>query len=198
VSIAGQNAQDFERWVNNVVVQLRKRHQNGTETLREVIIDSSRFADAFNNYTLVYGNMGARREANWANYEYRSIWNLGGGVSWDSGWLPSNQAVINIAPPHRYRQVKVKGNTSALEAAQVRSANFKFYSSFMGTPLTEELSFEVGESPSSQVIEYAYLNGEPPTFEYEISWRLVGNRSVTTGRQRSEDDIIYIDELPAQ
>jgi len=196
VSIAGQNAADFERWVNNVVVQLRKKHQNGTETLREIIVDQSKFSEVFNNYTMVYGNLGSTRERNWANYEYRSFWNLGGGVSWDSGWIPSNQAVINIAPPHRYRQVKFKGVTSALEGQEVRSANVTFYSDFMGKELTDELTFEVGESPSSQIIEYAFEDGKAPEFEYEIKWRLFGNRSLETGRQRSADDIIYIDELP--
>jgi hypothetical protein len=196
VSIAGQNAEDFERWVNNVVVQLRKRHQNGDETFREIIVDSSGFADAFNAFTMVYGNLGATRERNWADYEYRALWNLGGGVSWDSGWLPNNQAVINIAPPHRYREVKFKGVISALEAQEVRSANITFYSDFMGEQLTDELSFEVGESPSSQIIEYAYEADRPPEFEYEIRWRLFGNRSVASGRLRSTDDIIYIDELP--
>lgn len=196
ISIAGQNATDFERWVNNVVVQLRKRHQNGTETLREVIIDASKFAEATNLFTLVYGNMGATRERNWTDYEYRAVWNLGGGVSWDSGWIPTNQAIVNIAPPHRYRQVKFKGVTSELEDQEVRSASVRFYSDFMGTQIADELSFEIGESPSSQIIEYAYEAGHEPEFEYEIRWRLFGNRSLESGRRRSTDDIIYIDELP--
>lgn len=196
VSIAGQNARDFEKWVNNIVVGLKKKHQNGTVTEREIIIDQSKFSDAFNNYTMVYGNMGARRERNWANYEYRSVWNLGGGVSWDSGWLPSNQAVINIAPPHRYREIKVKGSARVLEDQQVRSVSLRFYSDFMGKELTDELSFEVGEDPLSGIIEYAFEDGQPRTYEYEIKWRLFGNRSVSTGRLTGDDDRIYIDELP--
>jgi hypothetical protein len=197
VSIAGQDSKDFERWVNTVVVQLRKRHENGTETFRELIIDRTKFADAFNNYTLLYGNLGARRERNWLNYEYRAIWNLGGGVSWDSGWLASDQGSISIAPPHKYAQVKFSGNTNALEAAQVRSVDVKFSRDFLGRLLTDQLSFEVGgEGPTSQVIEYAYLNGQPSTYQYEVTWRLPGNRSVTTGRQTSDASVITFNELP--
>lgn len=195
VSIAGQNAKDFERWVNTVVVQLRKRHENGTETFRELIIDRSKFADAFNSYTLLYANLGSRRERNWLNYEYRAIWNLGGGVSWDSGWLASDQGSISIAPPHRYRQVAFRGNMTKLDAAQVRSVDVRFSSDFLGQALNDELSFVVGESPSSQVIDYAYLNGQPMTYEYEVIWRLSGNRSVTTGRQRTDAASVSI-ELP--
>jgi len=196
VSIAGQNARDFGKWVNNVVVQLNKKHQDGTETFKEIIIDKNKFADTANNFMMVYGNSGAKRERNWANYEYTAIWSLGGGVNWNSGPIPSNSAMINIAPPHRYREITVKGNQRVMEDLGVRSVDVKFFSEFMGEQLHDELSFEIGEGPASQKIQYAFENGKSSAYQYEIVWRLRDNKRLESGRLKSDDTRIYIDELP--
>jgi hypothetical protein len=33
-------------------------------------------------------------------------------------------------------------------------------------------------------------------YEYEIVWRLFGNKTVSTGRKKSSDTLIYVDEIP--
>ena len=40
------------------------------------------------------------------------------------------------------------------------------------------------------------LPAEQYDYDYEISWRLRGNRSVTSGRQSTSEPVLFVDELP--
>jgi hypothetical protein len=33
-------------------------------------------------------------------------------------------------------------------------------------------------------------------YGYEVIWRLPGNRTISTGRQTSNDVVLYVDEIP--
>ena len=82
MGVDGALMPDFERYINSVTVTLRKQHENGEQTLREIVLDR-RAVEADGGKTglrclRLERRSGPRRVA---GYEYRTRWSFKGGGS---------------------------------------------------------------------------------------------------------------------
>ena len=65
--------------------------------------------------------------------------------------------------------------------------------------LTEQTKQVTLNTAKGQVGDKLEILAEPNTanYAYQITWQLRGNRTVSTQRQTTASDIVYVDELPA-
>jgi hypothetical protein len=70
------------------------------------------------------------------------------------------------------------------------------YYDLAGAEQVRQASLNPSKGQLSEKIEFM-LPGEEYDYEYEIIWRLTGNRTVASGRQTSSEAVLFVDEVPA-
>jgi len=194
--VDGLNAEDFGNYINFVTVGLRKRHEAGEETYDEVRIDRENFNREGNNFVLMYGWKGDRNRSRWMSYDYRLTWSFfGGSAVEDPDWRQTTSGAIDLVPPYQRRQVTIEADPGLLAAAEVRSATIRIYYRLGDQERVQTATLNPAQGELSKVVEFM-LPADTYDYDYEVSWRLLGNRSVSSGRQRTNESILYVDEVP--
>ncbi len=197
VMLDGQDSEDFNKYINYVTVQIRKEHENGELTHDELKVDRSNFNSDTNRFMMMYGWKGDNKRDDWLEYRYRTQWSFHGGVQKQEDWKTSNDFVITVTPPHRYRRVILETDPSVFKDRGVRDASIKFYSKFYGKEMVKQVTIRTRENVFTKELEYAHPEGNFD-YEYEITWHLRGGVVLKSGRLKNSSDVIYCDELPAE
>ena len=176
---------------------MRKRHESGEETPDEVRIDRNNFNAEGNNFKLLYGWKGDDDRRRWLEYEYRAIWSFFGGSSVEEDWRKSTSGAINLAPPFQRREVALEADPDLLGDAGVRSITVKIFYDLGGEEQVKQVTLIPSKGQLSEKVEFM-LPAAEFDYDYEISWRLRGNRSLTSGRQTASEAILFVDELPEE
>jgi hypothetical protein len=192
----GANAQDFGAYINFVTVRMRKKHGSGTETNDEVRIDRNNFNKEGNAFKLLYGWNGDNDRRRWMDYEYQPVWSFFGGHSVEEPWKPSSAGAIPLAPPYQRRVVALEAAPEAIAAAQVRTITVKVFYKLGATEQVKQATLNAMKNQLSDKIEFYSLPNQMD-YDYEITWRLTGNRTVSSGRKTASDTVLLVDELPA-
>jgi tetratricopeptide (TPR) repeat protein len=195
VILDGQDSEDFSKYINYVTVQIRKEHENGKLTHDELKIDRNNFNSDTNRFMMMYGWKGDNNREDWLEYRYRTQWSFHGGVQKQEDWKTSNDFVITVTPPHKYRRVILETDPSVFKDRGVRDASIKFYSNFYGKEMVKQVTIRTRENVFTKELEYAHPEGNFD-YEYEITWHLRGGVVLKSGRLKSSSDVIYCDELP--
>jgi len=195
VFLDGMNAQDFDKYINSVTIMLRKKHQNGEMTIEEVTIDRNNFNKEGNSFHLVYGWKNDISRAQWFKYESRIIWNFFGGYSTDTDWQPANGNSQPLTPPLQRRQIYVEGDPGTMTTKGIRAIELKVFEKignkpesiklFKINPKTNQLSGEV-----ELIQPFGELN-----FEFEYTWFMADGTSKLSGRKKSSNSMIFIDQM---
>ena len=196
VQLDGQNSEDFNKFVNFVTVQIRKKHQDGFFHVDELKIDRQNFNKTSNNFVMSYGVHGDTDREKWLEYDYHITWNLFGGAVWKSGWKKTNDFMIPVVPPHRYREVTIEADPEVFRAEKVRLATVFFKSKLFGRKDSRKISLKTtGKGVLSKTIKYAH---EPDkyNYEYDISWIKRGGVQLKKKGITGDAEFIFADELP--
>ncbi|CAH1388006.1 hypothetical protein [Candidatus Nitrotoga sp. M5] len=196
VQLDGQNSADFNKFVNFVTVQIRKKHQDGFLHVDELKIDRENFIKTSNNFVMNYGVHGDTDREKWLEYDYHVTWNLFGGAEWKSGWKKTNDFMIPVTPPYRYREVTIEADPEVFRDEKVRLTTIVFKSKLFGKQDSRKISLKTtSKDPLSQTIKYAH---EPDNYnyEYDISWLKRGGVQVKKNDVVGDADFIFADELP--
>jgi hypothetical protein len=193
--IDGLNAQDFGQYINFVTVRMRKQHAGGAITDDEKRFDRINFNTAGNNLKLLYGWKGDNDRRRWLDYEYQTVWSFFGGRTVEQPWRQSSAGAINLAPPYQRRSVELQADQAALTAAGVRAITVKIFYSLGGAEQIKQVTLNPAKGQLSEKIEFM-LPENSFNYDYEINWRLTGNRSATSGRRSGSDSLLFVDELP--
>lgn len=196
VMVDGMNAKDFGDYVNFATVQMRKKHQAGDETQDEVRIDRNNFNKEGNNFKLMYGWNGDNDRRQWMNYEYQTTWSFFGGKEVQAPWTPANAGAIDLAPPFQKRSVDLQADPDAITQAGVRSITVKIYYKLGDTEQEKQVTLNASKGQLSDRIDFI-LPTDKNDYDYEITWHLKGNKTVTSGRKTASDAILFVDEIPA-
>ncbi len=196
VQLDGQNSDDFGKFVNFVTVSIRKTHQDGFEHFDELKIDRQNFNQSANNFTMKYGVHGDIDRNKWREYEYHITWNLFGGLEWSSGWQLTDDFIIPVLPPHRYREVVVEADPEILKEEKVRLATVRFRSELFGKQDVREVTLKPNNNGTlSKTIKYAHAPNNYG-YEYDISWLKRGGVEVVKEALQGDTEFIFADELP--
>lgn len=194
VTLDGQDAATFTKYLNFVIVRLLKRHQSGQVTTDEVAITPELFNQNGNSFSLNYGYKGDTDREKWLDYQYEVVWSFHG-FDITQPLTESSSPMLALTPPYRYRNLTIEGEEQALDEALVRHAVVTVNSSINGRPIiTQGTIKNQGPAPAMHLDFPDSLNGENATVS--ITWYLRGGKKVTADACPIEGDIIYWDELP--
>lgn len=197
VYVDGASAGDFGKYVNFVTVRLHKRHAGGDVTDDEVLIDRNNFNKEGNRFKLLYGWKGDNDRGRWMEYEYQTVWSLFGGKTVELPMQKSTAQAIPVVPPYERRSVELRADADQLAKADVRSVNVKLFYDLGAGPQVKQATLDAAKPQSAQ-IEFMSLPGSVD-YEYEVTWRLKGNRTVSSGRQKASDAWIDVSDVgPSQ
>jgi hypothetical protein len=195
VFLDGLNATDFGKYINFVSVLMRKRHGEGAETTDEVRIDRNNFNKEGNAFKLLYGWKGDNDRRKWLDYEYHPVWSFFGGRTVEAPWQKASAGAINVAPPFTRRIVELQADQKTLADAGVRSITVKIYYGLGGVEQVKQVTLNAAKGPLSEPVEFMSPQGTLD-YDYEITWQLKGNRTLTSGRKKASTDLLFVDELP--
>ncbi len=200
VSVDGMGAEQFKKYVNYVGVSMKKTHGNGEITSDEIRIGEPDMEKTGNVFALQYGwkdQKDAQRDR-WLQYEYKTTWSFFGNQVLESDWTPTDNFTITASPPLRPFHIDVEASADLLKKQEVRGVNVKFFYNPGGGERIEQVNIRTdGNTNTASSVELVLPNGKYD-YEYEITWRLSGNREVKSGRTKSTTTLLYADELPAK
>jgi hypothetical protein len=199
VSVDGLNSDQFSKYINFVTVSMKKKHANGAVTYDELRIAEKEFKDAQGNpFRLLYGwkDQGDNDRDKWLTYEYQTKWSFFGDHSVQQEWTRSDQLGLNVAPPFHPISVSVEADPKMLQDAKIRLATVKFYYDYGAGLKEEQVTIKSTEKVPAALAEFMLKRGAYD-YEYEIVWRLMGSKTLSSGRKKSSDALIYVDEIPA-
>jgi hypothetical protein len=196
VMLDGMNAKDFGEYVNFAHVRLRKRHQAGEESAGEVRIDRNNFNREGNNFKLVYGWKGDADRRKWMDYETQTTWSFVGGNEVQEPWTKRTIATIGLTPPFQKRSVELQADPEAIDKAEVRSVAVKLYYKIGSAEQVKQATLNAARGQLSDHIDFIQPTGVFD-YDYEITWQLKGNRTVTSGRKHGSQGILFVDEVTA-
>ena len=204
IGVDGALLPEFERYINGVTLTLRKQHQNGEETLREIVLDRRAVqADAGKAATglkVVYTWNGDEDRAAWLQYDYRTRWSFKGGGSHQTDWTRADAPMIDLFTPYERRVVQIVGDRAVLKQRGVRAVIVEVSYPFFGERRTQTVVVRPdqessAESPTSRSAEITLPLGQQE-YGYVITWQLEGNRRLTA-KGTDTGGIVFIDEVPA-
>lgn len=183
----GEDFDTFKKYINFVTVSFKKTHPSGEPTTRDVIFNAKSFAEQGNMQEFVYPRLG--EGASWLGYEYKTTWSFMGGLKVDGAWTRSEEAAVNLFPPHRYREVDV-----IADEENVRAHNIKLITvAFKNRVFDREKTGETKILPSETLMtRYEYLHKENDLgFQYQVTWLLGDGRRASSGWQTTTDPFVY-------
>lgn len=195
VGVDGQLLPEFDKMINSITVTLRKKHQNGSQTLREVTILKSSLSDN-KNLMMSYGSVGDLNRQEWLNYEYKAQYNFLGGKTYQTDWKEQNNSMINLFVPYVRKIVKVEADKDVLKTANVRAISVRITYPFLGEQKTLDLTVKPDDDLSQKYFDVTLPAGQYE-YDYSIKWRLKDNtEKVFTGKNDTE--LLFIDAIPAK
>ena len=78
---------------------------------------------------------------------------------------------------------------------QIRLINVKFFYDFGDGEKTEQVNIKSTDKITAQKAEFMLKNNNY-SYAYEVTWRLNGNKTISSGRKNTSDTFLYVDELP--
>lgn len=196
VSVDGALLGDFGRYINTVTVTLRKAHEDGRETLQEMVLDRESLDRPPGGLRMTYGWSGDEDRLGWLRYQYRTRWSFMGGGVHETDWTETDAPMISVFAPYEVRTVQVLGDPEALRQAGVRAATVRIEHPFFGQTRTRQLVVRPGDVMEEATAELTLPLGRYE-YRYTITWHLEGGRRlVSSGEDAS--GLVFVDELPPE
>lgn len=196
VGVDGAILPEFDRYINSVSVTLRKRHQNGAQTVREVVLDRDTFTAANRDLRMIYGWNGDDDREAWLAYDYRTRWSFKGGGLHRTDWQTATTNMIDLYAPYRRSTVELIGDAERLRAQGVRAVSVVVSYDFFEGRRSEEVAVHDLDAVDGTSVELTLPHGVF-AYDWEVTWIRRGAPPLTASG-RDETGVIFVDELPAE
>jgi len=193
VMVDGALLSDFASMINNVSVTMRKVHQSGKVTPKEVLITEKQLSHQTNHGKLIYGWDGDDDRMGWLHYEYRTIWSFKGGGKYETKWTPADAPMINLYAPYRRQTVLITGDQEAPQMKSVRAVDVLLKYDFFGTQRSELVRIVLNKPIEERKVELT-LPLNQFDCDYTITWKYKDGRSLEK-KGRNSNGLIFIDEI---
>jgi hypothetical protein len=195
VMLDGTNARDFGEFVNFATVRMRKNHEGGAITDDEVTINRVNFNQEGNSFKMLYGWKGDNDRDKWMNYEYEVLWSLYGDQTVKIPVAKSSFGAINLKAPLIRKSIEAQADPEILKNSGVRLITVNLFYKVGDKEFTKQMTLNPSKNILSQRADI-FVPTEAVSYEYEVSWRLTGNKIVNLPRQSSGETILFVDEIP--
>lgn len=193
VSVDGSLKPEFTSFINSVTVTLRKKHQNGEETIKELFVDKNTLTDASGPLIMVYGSLKDTDRLKWLDYEYKSIWQFKRGGSYTTDWNTQSASMINLFAPYERRIIDVIGDNEVLKENNIRSVIVELSYRFFGEIRKSRLVIMANEPVSDKFFEITQPMNDY-TYDYSVKWIKQDGQQISKNYTDSAG-IIFIDNL---
>jgi hypothetical protein len=194
ISIDGTLQAAFENVVKNASVTLRKRHQNGQETLREIVLTKQALQDNQGRLSMAYLNQEDYDRMKWLEYEYQVLWNFGAEGNYHTGWIPESTPIINLYAPYKRHLIVLDGDSDLLNTENVRAVSVRVSYPFFGKEQRKQITIRPGDNLADKYFD-VILPVDQQFVDYNITW-IRKDGSTLTRSGKDEFGIIFIDEFP--
>ncbi len=194
VGIDGAILPEFDKYVNSVTVVLRKNHENGAQTVREIVIDRNTFNKESRDFRMIYGWNGDDDRAKWLEYDFRTRWSFKGGGLHETDWTTTDINMIDLYAPYVRNTVQLIGDTELLKEQGVRALAVHVEYDFFDGRRSQDLALQTSEEIDGKEIEIT-LPLSVYEYFYRVTWMRKGK--VPLEIEGSDDSgVIFVDELP--
>jgi len=180
VTLGLTNIEDFKH-INYVNIIMKKMHENGQETLDELRIDRSRFAQSANLSKMVYGWKGDNNRDQWLFYDYNVFWSFTGGHEIETGWQNTIRSAIALEPPIIRKLIYIEVDGHFVEEENIRALEIRIYSQLGDKTQTKVVNLNTREEELSKNVEIL-LPTDIENYEYEVVYSITGSDPVTSPR----------------
>lgn len=194
VSLDAKDEKEFTKYINYVNVTIKKSHGSGNETVAETVIKRSNYAQG-RPQVLSYNWEDESDVESWMQYDYKIDWSFIGGAQHSSGWQSGNSAAIALTPPYQYREFKFVASPNIVSDQKIRNITVRVAHDFFGTRKTDVFSL----GPVDERYKEEKIFAVPPGTEmidYTITWRMQDKTVLSSGKQTTDEAVIFCDELP--
>ncbi len=195
VLVDGALRPEFGTFVNYVGVTLRKSHDSGEPTIRQLIVDASNADVGDTLGPLTYNSNGDDCDEDWLKFDYQTDWNFLGGGSYTAPWTTTGMPSIGLDAPYHRQEIFVEGDLSSLAAADVRAVVVEVTSDFFGERKSQRRTFRPG-STTGPIEPFLLVQPEGHyEYDYQVTWLMSGG---VHRRAAGRDDLsfIFVDEVP--
>ena len=194
VSVDGTLLPEFDKLINNITVTLKKTHENGEVTLKEMNITKKNLNDN-QVMPLIYGSISDKDRLNWLNYEYKTNFQFQGGKTYETPWTKQSAGMINVFAPYERRTVQLDGDVDALKTAKVRAITVQLDYPFFNDSRKPMLSMKPTDAMGEKKFDIT-LPTNIYEYNYEINW-IMGDGSTRSSKGKNKSGYLFIDNLPA-
>lgn len=193
VNLDGSIKDEFEEMISSVSVTMKKEHQNGDETIKEIFVNKELLKEYSGNSKLIYLNKEDKDRGGWLNYDYLINWQFKKDGKYVTDWIPSNSPIINLYTPYKYRQIDLLGDVKMLQEAGVIAVAVEIEYPFFGSIKKDRVTVKTNKEGNENKLE-AILPLNVDKINYKITWIYREGKKV---EQRGEDEygVILIDEI---
>lgn len=193
VGMDGTLINEMGQMINNVTVTLKKEHENGEQTLQEILVTPETVKKDKLSLQMIYGSKADTDRMKWLNYQYRSNWKFSGGGTYTIDWQEESASMINLFSPFKRTGVQLFGDPATLSEAGVRAVIVQLSYPFFGETRTARLVWKPGENIDEKTVDLT-LPVDSQIYTYKITWiKSDGSRLEKEGKDDS--GLIFIDEL---
>jgi hypothetical protein len=193
VSVDGTLIPEFDKLINNITVTLKKTHENGDITLKELNITKKNLNDN-TVMPLIYGSISDKDRLNWLNYEYKTNFQFQGGKVYETPWTKQSAGMINVFAPYERRTIQLDGDADVLKAAKVRAVtvqlDYPFFNDSRKPMLTLKPSEPMGDKKFDITLPINIYE-----YNYDINW-IMSDGSMKSASGKNKSGFLFIDNLP--
>jgi hypothetical protein len=190
VILDGEDLQTFQQFINFAGITFKKEYESEEmkSITEDIIFDKTKFSQNGNHLTFTYRRKGDKTDR-WLEYQYKPIWSYIGGYEFSEEWKTTNQPVITLTPPHKYRYIEVLADEDNMNTYGIIRIAVQFRHKNFGREIQREVVLRKGEPLN---INYVYFH-EPNNldYEYKITWLFRDNTTASSGWQKASDPFVY-------
>lgn len=191
IGVDGGLIKEFDKMVDNVSVTMRKKHQDGTETIDQKLVDQK--AATENRQTIVYPYLKDVNRTQWLTYDFQTQWYFKGGGTYKSEWSENSSPMINLFAPYQHKTILLEGDLKKIEERGYRAVVVKLKYGFFEETKEPQMVIRTTDDLSEKSFEITLPTGVEE-YEYSLNW--IGGSEPLEYTSKDSFGIIFLDEFP--
>lgn len=195
--LVGISSQDFDSFLNNVEVVVRKKHENNEETVQNIVINKSKFNLEGNAFGMRYGWKDDNNRKKWLSYDFRTKWTYSNGATVETPWVNQEFSAINLIPPFIKKDIYVELDPEFVQRENLRGAEVKIYNNSTGKAEIKTINLKSTENGMSKSIELI-MPAQSDTYEYEVVLFPKNKEPIKIPKKSTTYGSLYLDSIQNQ
>jgi len=193
-SLGGINSEDFD-FINFINIIMKKKHQNGDETVKELKIDKSKFNADANLFRTVYGFKGDKNRDKWLSYDYRTQWSYKGGYVEETDWETTEFGSIALSPSVIKKPVYIEVDEDFVFDEDLRGVELKFYTTLGESEDVTSVNLKTKNGEELSHTVELLLPADKEDFEYDVTYFVRGKDPQSSARKATNYGRVDVDRF---